>query len=176
MRSPHRRIASAALLGLATILLTAVPARAADVFVQLSPSTVQAGNLVGIRASCRDNTQPATVESDAFGTLTAQPQDGFLTAAALVPAGTKAGSFRVRLTCPVGPGASATLMVVAAGNPSRGPATGFGGTAGQNPGGPLLTGGLVALVVGAVLALVALRQRSLPAPVRGRPAGARVPR
>ena len=59
---------------------------AADVFVQVNPSTAEPGFLVGLKASCTDNTLPATVESPAFGTVTVQPQGGLLTAAAMVPA------------------------------------------------------------------------------------------
>ncbi|MFB9236852.1 hypothetical protein ACFFWC_15030 [Plantactinospora siamensis] len=146
-------------LGVLGVLPGAAPALAADVFVQLNPDTVQAGNLVGIRASCQDNTQPATVESGAFGTLTVQPQQNVLTAAALVPANTRAGTYRVKLNCPGGPDATASLMVLTGGQPSRGPATGFGGTAGERPGGGLLLVGLTALVLGAVFGVLALRRR-----------------
>jgi len=146
-------------LALAGVLLGAVPARAADVFVQVNPSTVEAGFLVGIKASCSDNSAPATVESAAFGTVTVQPQAGFLTAAATVPANTQADTFRVRLSCPDGKTATTQLIVVAADRPSRGPATGFGGTAGDGPGGLLVAGGLASTVLGVVLGLVALRRR-----------------
>ncbi|MFC7550431.1 hypothetical protein [Plantactinospora sp. GCM10030261] len=147
-------------LGLAALVPMAGPVRAADVYVQLTPSTTEAGDLVGIRASCRDNRQPATVESQAFGTVTAQPQDGVLTATAMVPEGTKADTYRVRLRCPDGNNATASLIVVGGIRPTRGPATGFGGTAGDNPGGLLIAGGLATLVLGGVLGVLALRQRS----------------
>ncbi|GAB3803485.1 hypothetical protein [Micromonospora zhanjiangensis] len=135
--------------------------------MQVNPSTVQAGFLAGIRASCVDNSKPATVESTAFGRVTAQPQDGVLTAAALVPEDTKPGTYRVKLSCPDGKSAATNLVVVAAGRPTRGPATGFGGTAGQGPpGGWLVTGGIAATVAGLLLALVALRRRPQPVAVR----------
>nr|MDT0657273.1 hypothetical protein [Micromonospora sp. DSM 115978] len=152
-----------AAVGLATVLLAASPARAADTYVQVNPSTVRAGHLVGIKASCTENNAPATVESPAFGTITVQPQNGLLTAAALVPEGTRAGSYRVRLHCPDGKSASTMLNVVAAGKPSHGPATGFGGTAGgDGTGGLLLYGGLATLLAGAVLGVVTLRRRADP--------------
>ncbi|ASW57592.1 hypothetical protein CIK06_10615 [Plantactinospora sp. KBS50] len=153
-------------LGVAAVLPVATPAYAANVFVQLNPDTVQAGSLVGIRASCQDNSQPATVESGAFGTVTVQPQQDVLTAAALVPADTRAGTFRVKLNCPGGPDATASLMVLAAGQPSRGPATGFGGTAGQGSGGGLLLVGLLAVALGGVLGVLTLRRRAVPVRVR----------
>jgi hypothetical protein len=173
MATSHRRAGAllAATLALSGVLLVPSPALAGDIYVQLSPSTVEAGYLVGIRASCSDNTMPATVESAGFGTVTAQPQDGLLTAAALVPEGTDAGTFRVRLNCPDGRNASTMLNVVAAGRPKRGPATGFGGSAGPDAGALLLGGGVAVTLIGAVLGLVALRRRSgaVPTgPARGR--------
>ncbi|MGW4467426.1 hypothetical protein [Micromonospora sp. NBC_01796] len=170
MATPHRRAGAllAATLALAGVLLVPSPAQAGDIYVQLSPSTVEAGYLVGIRASCSENTVPATVESAAFGTVTAQPQDGLLTAAALVPEGTDAGTFRVKLNCPDGRNASTMLNVVAADRPKRGPATGFGGSAGPDAGDLLLVGGITVTLLGAVLGLVALRRRGATVPARGR--------
>lgn len=139
--------------------LAGAPAYATDVFVQLNPSTVEAGYLVGIRASCGDNSAAATVESDAFGTVTVRPQYGVLTAAATVPETRAARSYRVRLTCPNGRSASTTLHVVSGNRPSRGPATGFGGTAGGHSGTLLVTGGLTAVAAGLVLGLQSLRRR-----------------
>ncbi|WP_326554216.1 hypothetical protein [Micromonospora sp. NBC_01813] len=164
-----RRSLAAAGAGLtvavAGAVLVATPAQAADVFVDLNPSTVESGYLVGIRASCTDNTAPATVESDAFGTVEVRPQFDELTAAVTVPAGTEAGSYRVRLTCPDDRSATTTLYVLDPNRPSRGPATGFGGTAGGlGSGGPdagaLLAGvGAAALAAGAVLGVLTLRRR-----------------
>lgn len=148
----------------AALLLTATPARAGDVFVQVNPSTVEAGFLVGLKASCTDNTMPATVDSPAFGTVTVQPQGGELTAAAMVPAQTKAGSYPVRLDCPDGRNATTNLIVVNAGRPTRGPATGFGGSAGgDGMDGLLVGGGVVVTALGAGLGVIALRRRVAPA-------------
>jgi len=149
-------------------VLAAAPARAADLFVEVDPSTVQAGSLVDIRASCQDNTLPATVESDAFGTVTVQPQGGALSGAAMVPEDTEPDNYRVVLNCPDGKTASTRLSVVAATRPSRGPATGFGGGVGDDPGALLLTGGLATVVAGVVLGLYARHQRLSPAAARRR--------
>lgn len=150
-----------ALIGSAVLLLGAAPARAGDVFVQVNPSTVEAGFMVGIKASCTDNTMPATVDSPAFGTVTVQPQGGELTAAAMVPEQTRAGVYRVRLNCPDGRDATTNLNVVTAKRPTRGPATGFGGAAGGDDlGGLLVGGGLAATALGAVLGVFAVRRRT----------------
>lgn len=161
-RAAHRLAAvlTLAVTALAGLLLGAAPARAAGVFVQVNPSTVEAGFLVGIKASCTSNTMPATVESPAFGTVTVQPQGGELTAAAMVPAQTAPGDYRVRLNCPDGKNAATSLNVVNPKRPTQGPATGFGGTSGGvDPGGLLVGGGLAATALGAVLGMVALRRR-----------------
>lgn len=151
-------------------LIGAVPARAgqpgtqpspADViFVEVTPSTVEAGFLVGIRASCRDNSVPATVVSDAFGRIQVQPQRGLLTASPMVRERTRPGNYRVKLECPGGETASTMLQVVKRVQPSRGPATGFGGTAGSGFGGLLVPVGLALTVAGAVVGVVASRRQS----------------
>ncbi|MFV2113101.1 hypothetical protein ACFHW0_12290 [Micromonospora sp. LOL_025] len=134
------------------------------VFVEVSPSTVEPGFLVGIRANCRDNSVPATVVSDAFGRVQVQPQNGTLTAAPMVRERTRPGNYRIKLECRDGETASTMLQVVKAVKPSRGPATGFGGGAGGVPGGLLLPGGLALIVTGIVLAVRAARR---PRTVRG---------
>jgi hypothetical protein len=140
------------------LLLLVLAAPAADVFVEANPSTVEAGSAVSIRASCPNNTAAATVESPAFGTVTVSPEFGFLTATATVPADRAAGSYAVRLLCPGGMSALATLHVVNRNRPSRGPATGFGGTAGIDPAMLLIAGGLVAIALAAGLGIVAARR------------------
>nr|WP_245724910.1 hypothetical protein [Micromonospora citrea] len=134
------------------------------VFVEVSPSTVEPGFLVGIRASCRDNSIPATVVSDAFGRVQVHPQRGLLTAAPMVRERTRPGNYRVKLECRDGETASTMLQVVKAVKPSRGPATGFGGGAGGFTGGLLLPGGVALTVTGIVLAVLAARR---PRSVRG---------
>ncbi|GAB3141444.1 hypothetical protein GCM10027290_14180 [Micromonospora sonneratiae] len=158
----------------AWVLLGAVPARAADIFVEVTPSTVEAGRPVDIRASCRSNNQPATVESPAFGSVTVQPRAGFLITTARVPRDTNPDGYRVRLSCPDGGTATTRLIVVAGDRPQHGPATGFGGAAGDDFGGLLVAGGLGSTVVGLTIGLVVLRRRnrhSAPRPVRGRAGG-----
>ncbi|WP_233579193.1 hypothetical protein [Micromonospora sp. BL4] len=131
-----------------------------DVFVEVSPSTVQPGYLVGIRASCRDNSVGATVVSDAFGAIGVQPQRGVLTAAPMVRERTRPGNYRVKLECRDGETASTMLQVVKKmpPHPSRGPATGFGGSAGGMTGKLLLPGGAALTITGLIVAVVALRR------------------
>jgi hypothetical protein len=154
----------------AVVLSTAAPAQAAPrggasvrikaaVYVELNPATVQAGYLVGIRASCDDNTKPATVESEAFGEVKVYPQFDVLTAAVTVPADKDARRYSVRLSCDGGESATARLNVLDGGRPSEGPATGFGGMAGDGSGDLLVGGGVVAIVVGALLGVYTLRRR-----------------
>ncbi|MFI6762048.1 hypothetical protein ACIBF5_23205 [Micromonospora sp. NPDC050417] len=170
MRSSGRRtgVLLAVLVAVSGVLLVPSAAWAGDIYVQLSPSTVEAGRVVGIEASCSDNTEPATVESAAFGTVTVQPQNGLLTAAALVPERTDSGRYRVKLNCRDGRNATTQLNVVASGRPKHGPATGFGGSAGPDVGDLLLGGGVAVTLVGAVLGLIALRRRNGPTPAGGR--------
>lgn len=126
-----------------------------DIFVEVSPSTVQPGYLVGIRASCRDNSVGATVVSDAFGAVGVQPQRGVLTAAPMVRERTRPGNYRVKLECRDGETASTMLQVVkkVPVQPSRGPATGFGGSSGGMTGKLLLPGGAALIITGLVMAL-----------------------
>lgn len=151
----------AAAAALATALvLTATPAHAAAaVFVELNPSTVPAGEEISLRASCDDNLKPATVTAEPIGEVTAQPEFGFLTATVRVPPATEPGDYPAVLRCPDGGGtATATLHVVAKVQPSRGPATGGGGTAPGATAPALVGGGLAAIVAGLVLAAVSLRR------------------
>lgn len=128
------------------------------IFVEVTPGTVSPGYLVGIRASCRNNTVPAIVTSDAFGRIQVQPQRGLLTASPMVHERTRPGNYRVKLECRGGESASTMLQVVRAVKPSRGPATGFGGGAGGTSG-LLLPGGLALTVSGMILWVVAARRR-----------------
>ncbi|MFU8851422.1 hypothetical protein ACNAW0_10620 [Micromonospora sp. SL1-18] len=142
--------------------------RPADlIFVEVTPSTVEAGYLVGLRASCRDNSVPAIVVSDAFGRVQVQPQRGLLTASPMVGERTRPGNYRVKLECPSGQTASTMLQIVkavksssgpATGFASRGPATGFGGTAGTGSGKLLVPFGLALTVAGAVVGVAAARR------------------
>jgi hypothetical protein len=166
MRLPVPAALAALALGLSVLfvpVLGAAPAAAARaaLFLELSPSTVPAGDEVGLRASCDDNLKAATVTSGLFGSVTVAPRFGFLTATARVPGNTRPGDYRIELSCPDGAKASATLHVVAKVQPARGPATGAGGTApGRNA--PLLIGSGLAIVAMAVgLGVVSLRRRRL---------------
>ncbi|RGC67383.1 hypothetical protein C5N14_18695 [Micromonospora sp. MW-13] len=153
------------------------------VFVEVSPGTVQPGYLVGIRASCHDNSVPAIVVSDAFGRVAARPDSGLLTASPMVRERTWPGNYPVKLECRGGETASTMLQVVkrtpshppspthrpthepvrhpthpAAQHPSRGPNTGFGGTAGAATGGLLLPGGVALAVAGVTIGVVTRRR------------------
>jgi hypothetical protein len=134
------------------------------VYVRVTPDTVEPDVLIGIDASCGDdNSRTARVESPAFGRVTVRPQDGLLTSTATVPADQRADTYRVYLTCSNRRTATTTLRVVANTRPSRGPATGFGGTAGGDAWPTVLVaGGLLAIVAGAGLGVVTVRRRSLP--------------
>ncbi len=161
MRTSVPAAATALALALPVLFTGATPARAAAIFVETNPSTVPAGDEIGLRASCTDNLAAATVTSDPFGKVTVEPSFGFLTATTRIPAGTKPGDYQVNLSCPDGQTAKSTLHVVAKVTPTQGPATGFGGAA---PGGsaPLMIGGgLAAVAAGLVLAVVSLRRRRL---------------
>jgi hypothetical protein len=148
-------------LSLSVLFLVATPAAAASVFVETNPSTARAGDEVSVRASCTDNLTAATVTSAPLGKLTVSPRYGFLTATAKVPASTKPGDYQVSLRCPDGKTATSTLHVVAKVEPSRGPATGGGGTAPGRNAPVLIGGGLTAIAAGLVLAVVNLRRRRL---------------
>ncbi|MEU1754425.1 hypothetical protein ABZ436_17390 [Micromonospora matsumotoense] len=128
-------------------------------FVEVTPGTVEPGYLVGIRASCHDNSIPATVVSDAFGRVQVQPQHGLLTAAPMVKDRVRPGNYRIKLECPDGATAATALQVVKKVKPSPGPHTGFGGAAGGGlPAGLLVPGGLALTIAGAVAGIVAARR------------------
>ncbi|MER5701493.1 hypothetical protein ABT023_05985 [Micromonospora sp. NPDC002296] len=153
------------------------------VFVEVSPGTVQPGYLVAVRASCHDNSVPAIVVSDAFGRVAARPDRGLLTASPMVRERVWPGNYRVKLECRGGETATTMLQVVkrtpspppspthrptrepaphpshpAAQHPSRGPNTGFGGTAGAATGGLLLPGGVALAVAGVTIGLASRRR------------------
>jgi hypothetical protein len=158
---------AAALVGLGALLALAAPqapavAAPSEVYVEVNPSTVEAGGRVSIRASCPDNGRSATVRSDAFGRVTVEPRDTFLIRTVTVPADQDPRSFTVRLTCPDGETATATLHVVARDRPTRGPATGFGGAVGdEGAGGAIVAIGLLTVAAGLVLGVVAMRRRTV---------------
>lgn len=129
------------------------------VFVEVSPSMVEPGHLVGLRASCHDNSVGAIVVSDAFGRVAVQPQRGLLTGTAMVKDRVLPGNYRVKLECRGGETASTMIQVVRHAKPSRGPATGFGGSASTVTAGLLLPGGLALTVTGMVLWVTATRRR-----------------
>ena len=161
MRRPVPAALAALALAVPVVLIDDAPARAAAVFVETNPSTVRAGDEIGIRASCDDNLKAATVTSEPTGAVIVSPRYGFLTATARVPATTDAGDYEVGLECPDGKTAKTTLFVVLKVEPARGPATGGGGTAGDGPAPLLIGGGLTVLGAGIALSVLAARRRRL---------------
>jgi len=135
------------------------PAQAAAVWIQVKPSSVLAGYQVTITASCQDNTNPATVKSTVFGTVTVSPYNGILSATVTVPTATKEGGYDVTLTCKTGSSAITTLWII---EPTvteapvyvSGPHTGGGFLATRDRDtGALLTGSVALLVAGSALGI-----------------------
>ncbi|WP_446216521.1 hypothetical protein [Micromonospora sp. IBHARD004] len=159
----HRALSAVlTVLGLvgAFVLMAGAPARAGEnTFVEVTPNPAQAGTRVSIRASCgNDNNRQAEVNSDAFGRVMLRPDNGFLTGAVTIPGNKAPGDYPVDLRCSNGNTASTILTVLNMAQPSKGPATGGGGTAtGRGAGSLLLIGGLVAV---AVVAGVSARRRA----------------
>lgn len=156
IRTINRALSSAlTLVGLvgAFVLMSVAPARAGEnTFVEVTPNSAQAGSRVSIKASCDNdnNNRQSSVHSDAFGHATLRPDKGFLTAQVSIPRDKQAGEYPVDLRCENGQAASTTLTVLNMASPSKGPATGGGGTAGGRGTGSLLVLGGVALVATAI--------------------------
>ncbi|BCY06126.1 hypothetical protein [Actinoplanes sp. L3-i22] len=151
-------------LAVATTFAVALPMpaahAAATVFVEINPSTVRAGDEISLRASCDDNLKAATVTAEPIGSVPVEPEFGFLTATAKVPADQKPGDYPVTLHCPDGKTAKTGMHVLPKVEPSRGPATGGGGTAPERTAPLLIGGGLAVMVAAAGLLLLAARRRS----------------
>jgi hypothetical protein len=152
---------AALLMGLVVLFLGPSPAHAAAIYLELNPSTVPAGDEVGLRASCDDNLKAASVSSALFGAVAVKPQYGLLTATVQIPSGTKPGDYRIDLHCPDNKAASATLHVVAKVEPAQGPATGGGGTAPGRYAPALIGTGLAIFGAGLALGVVTLRRRRI---------------
>lgn len=94
------------------------------------------------------------MKSDAFGRVVLRPDNGFLTGAVTIPGNKQPGDYPVDLRCANGNTASTTLTVLNMAQPSKGPATGGGGTAGgRGAGSLLLVGGLAVVTVVAGLGM-----------------------
>ncbi|WP_371685896.1 hypothetical protein [Micromonospora sp. MW-13] len=148
----------------AFVLATVAPARAGEnTFVEVTPNSVQAGSRVSIRASCdNDNNRQADVQSDAFGRVVLRPDNGFLTGTVTVPGNKQPGDYPVELRCRNGGTATTTLNVLNMAQPSKGPNTGGGGTAGgdRGAGSLLLVGGLAVAAVAAGFGAFGSRRRT----------------
>lgn len=160
MRTGFLRTAAVGAVATGAALTAAGPAYASGEWVEVKPSTVQAGFAVTVTANCGDNLTPAKIRSDAFGEQLALPQNGVLSTVMTVPRDKKPGSFTVKVTCPNGRMATTKLHVLAMPAPPRGPDTGGGGlVGGTDPGQGLLVAGLATLVAGGVLGFVRMRRR-----------------
>ncbi|MEV4411944.1 hypothetical protein [Catellatospora sp. NPDC049609] len=157
MRSALRVAAGATALVVAALTAPS-PAHAESVFVEVNPSTIQAGFQVAIRASCGDALNNAKVHSDAFGEVTVEPVNSYLIAAASVPEDKKAGGYNVKLTCPSRQTATTTLWVVNHDSPHHGPNTGGGALA--DDGSTMIGAGAAAVALGVGLLLFRRRGRS----------------
>ncbi|MFD0823860.1 hypothetical protein ACFQ0D_37305, partial [Micromonospora zhanjiangensis] len=114
----------------------------ANASIEVTPSTVEPGTRVDLRADCADgNNRQASAESDAFGRVVLRPGNGALTGSVTVPGNKQPGTYQVNLTCQNGNNASTNLIVVNMSKPSQGPATGGGGTAGGMSGPLVIAGG-----------------------------------
>lgn len=115
---------------------THATAASTETWVEVSPNTVTAGSLVAVRADCGDSSSPTPATSEAFGSVTMQPQNSLLQAEVRVPVTTAPGRYEVRAECSPAEAPTTTLTVVAE-NPDRptvGPHTG-GGFLGEPKGG-----------------------------------------
>ncbi|CCH20834.1 MULTISPECIES: hypothetical protein [Micromonospora] len=166
LRTINRALSSVlTLVGLigAFVLLSVAPARAGEnTFVEVTPNSVPAGGRVTIRASCdNNNDRQANVHSDAFGHVMLRPDNGFLKGEVTVPGNKEPGDYQVDLRCQNNQTAQTMLTVLNMASPSKGPATGGGGTAGGRGTGSILVVGGVALVAAAVaLGMAGGRRRS----------------
>lgn len=147
-------------LVVAIVLIGATGAQAGqNAFIEVTPSTAQAGTRVNLRGSCDDrNNQQADVRSDAFGRVVLRPENGFLTGAVTIPANKEAGDYPVDLRCDNGATASTTLTVLNMTQPSKGPATGGGGTADRGGSSLMLAGGVAAAVIAVGFGLLGFRR------------------
>jgi hypothetical protein len=143
----------------AAVLWLAEPARADGAWIEINPSTIQAGYRVGIRASCEENLNQATVKSDAFGEVILAPVNGFLIGDVTIPSNKRARTYSVKLTCANESTATTSLTVVGMDRPTKGPNTGFGGTASSGGETLVLAGGVATVAAGVGLGVLALRRR-----------------
>ncbi|MEV6695452.1 hypothetical protein AB0M35_28695 [Micromonospora sp. NPDC051196] len=156
-----RLLGAFALIG-AFVLIGAAPARAGEnTFIEVTPNSVQAGSRVHLRASCDNaNNRQAEVDSEAFNRVFLRPDNGFLTGDVTVPGDKAPGDYPVHLRCNNGQTASTTLTVLNMQQPTKGPATGGGGTAGPGTGSTLLLGGAAVVAAAVVFGLISSRRRT----------------
>jgi hypothetical protein len=152
-------------LAVGIVMCAAAPAQAVDVFVEVSPNTIDAGFQISIRAGCGETVESAVVTSEAFDRVTLVPDGAVLSADVVIPSDTRPRDYTVRLRCPNGKTASTKLEVLSMDRPTLGPNTGGGGTArhgaaGDGLGGAvMIIGGLATIGIGVGLGIVARRRR-----------------
>ena len=83
----------------------------AAAWIEVSPGSVPAGARVAIRASCVDNSVPASANAPFVGTVTLQPTAAYLQTELQVPPTTQAGKYTITLNCPNGSKATTSLTV-----------------------------------------------------------------
>jgi hypothetical protein len=137
------------------------PARAEGTWIQVNPSTVQAGERVEIKASCAQKIDEAKAVSKAFGEVILVPQYDSLTGQASVAREVREGDYEVKLICAKSGHAETKLRVIGYSRPDHGPHTGGGGLAGGGDGTVALAGGLATIAAGGALAVALRRRRRL---------------
>ncbi|HEX6870122.1 MAG TPA: hypothetical protein VF163_03400 [Micromonosporaceae bacterium] len=189
-----RRLVLVATLALLWLCACGRPgvAQAATVWIEVSPSTVAAGDTINVRAQCGEPDQTAVAASEAFGQVTMHMVANRLNAEAQVPVSAAAARYLVTLRCPSGRTASTSLFVTsgtdASGAPANEDTPASSGTATVGPatmgphtgGGFLATGGprslgnpLVWLIAGMGAFLVATVAALRPGRPRRRPGSRR---
>lgn len=159
---------SATALLLGALAAGSAPAAAAqgEVFLEIVPTTVVAGDQISIRGNCAgDNANLATIRSRAFGDnnrLTVSPdQYGLLIQQVGVPTDVRPGDYTITLECADRASVSVDIYVLDMAKPTQGPATGGGGTAtGPKASILVLAFGLTALTSGGALLFRSRRRPS----------------
>ena len=147
---------------LAVAALTApAPAHAEGVFVEVNPSTIQAGFQVAIRASCGDALNNAKVHSEAFGTVTVEPVNVYLIAAATVPEHTRGRRLQREADLPEPADRHHHAVGGQPRQPEHGPNTGGGALAGDS-GATLIGAGAAAIGLGLGVLLLSRRRGRSP--------------
>jgi hypothetical protein len=150
-----------------TALAACAPASASGATLLIvTPSSIQAGFAIEVRATCGENVNPGFVSSRAFGSITLVPNHNVLADNVTVPRSTASGTYAVDLRCASG-GRSSSQLTVFDGrhpnpNPHHGPATGGGEMSSRSGARLALLGGLGAILAGAGVMFLAYWRRRAP--------------